>query len=160
MKVTKHKVVTIDYTVTNLQGAVIDSSDGSEPFAYIQGTGNIIPGLEQALEGRTQGETLTVSIPPELGYGLRDANLMQVVPRDRFDGIDALEVGMRFHAESDQGERVVTVVAIEGEDVTIDGNHPLAGETLEFGVTVVEVREPSEEELSHGHVHGPGGHHH
>lgn len=160
MKVSKDKVVTIDYTVTNSQGAVIDSSKGGEPFAYIQGGGNIIPGLEQALEGKTQGETLKISVPPELGYGLRDAALMQTVPRERFDGIEALEVGMRFHAESDQGEKMVTVIDIEGDDVTIDGNHPLAGETLEFGVTVIEVREPSEEELSHGHVHGPGGHHH
>lgn len=160
MNVSKNKVVIIDYTVTNSLGTVIDSSKGGEPFAFIHGTGNVIPGLEQALEGRASGEVLNVTVPPELGYGLRDAALMQVVPRDRFDGIEELEVGMRFHAESDQGERVVTVIDIDGEDVTIDGNHPLAGETLEFGVTVVEVRDASEEELSHGHVHGLGGHHH
>lgn len=160
MQIAKHKVVTIDYTLTDQHGSVIDSSRGDEPLAYIQGTGNIIPGLENALEGKAAGDAVSVSIPPEEGYGPRQDELRQAVPRERFDTEEQIEVGMRFQTMSEQGMQVVTVVAVDADHVTIDANHPLAGETLNFDVTIVEVRDATEEELEHGHVHGPGGHHH
>ena len=160
MQIAKHKVVTIDYTLTDDSGTVIDSSQGREPLAYIQGMNNIIPGLEAALEGKAAGDQLQVSIPPEDGYGERNDSLRQEVPRDRFDGAEGLEVGMQFHAQTEGGPLVVTVTGIDGDTVTVDGNHPLAGMTLNFDVKVVGVREPSAEEMDHGHVHGPGGHDH
>ncbi len=160
MQIAKHKVVTIDYTLTDDSGTIIDSSEGREPLAYIQGMNNIIPGLEAALEGKVAGDQLNVAIPPDQAYGERNDSLRQEVPKDRFDGAEDLEVGMQFHAQTEAGPLVVTVVGIEGDTVTVDGNHPLAGMTLTFDVKVVEVREASSEELDHGHVHGPGGHHH
>lgn len=159
MEISKHKVVTMDYTLTDEQGTTIDTSEGREPLAYIHGVGNIIPGLEAALEGRSAGEQLQVKIAPEDGYGDRDESLLQVVPRDRFD-VEDVNVGMQFHAQSDDGVNVVTVVAVTDQDVTVDANHPLAGVTLNFDVEVKEVRDATEEELAHGHVHGPGGHEH
>lgn len=159
MRIGKHTVVSIDYTLTGKDGTVLDSSKGQEPLAYLHGTGSIIPGLEDALEGKGKGDTLKVSVPPEKGYGLRDDKLLQQVPRRMFD-MQELEPGMRFHAESDHGVRVVTITAVEGDTVTVDANHPLAGETLTFDVTVMEVRAATEEELAHGHVHGAHGHHH
>ncbi len=159
MEISKHKVVTMDYTLTDEKGNTIDTSQGREPLAYIHGVGGIIPGLEAALEGRNPGEQLQVKIAPEDGYGDRDESLLQVVPRDRFDAED-VNVGMQFHAQGEQGVSVVTVVAVDDENVTVDANHPLAGVTLNFDVEVKEVREATEEELSHGHVHGPGGHEH
>ncbi|MBI3244355.1 MAG: peptidylprolyl isomerase [Chloroflexi bacterium] len=160
MQIAKHKVVTINYTLTDDEGKVIDSSKGGEPLAYIQGIGNLIPGLEAALEGRSSGDTLAVSISPEDGYGLRDEAMMQVVARDTFNSADELEIGMRFRAQLEGGTHVFTVVGVDGDEVTIDGNHPLAGMTLNFDVAVVDVREATAEELSHGHAHGPDGHGH
>lgn len=159
MEISKHKVVTMDYTLTDAQGNTIDTSRGREPLAYIHGVGGIIPGLEAALEGRSAGEQLQVTIPPEDGYGDRDESLLQVVPRDRFD-VEDVNVGMQFHAQSEQGVNVVTVVSVSDEDVTVDANHPLAGVTLNFDVEVKDVRDATEDELAHGHVHGPGGHEH
>jgi len=160
MQISKNKVVSIDYTLTGDDGNVIDTSEGREPLAYIQGVGNIIPGLENALEGKTTGDRLTVKVTPEEGYGARDEGLQQIVNRDQFQGVEDLEVGMQFHAQTNQGVGVVTITAIEGEDVTVDGNHPLAGQNLNFDVAIVEVRDATSEELEHGHVHGPGGHEH
>lgn len=161
MQIGKNKVATIDYTLTNAEGAVLDSSEGGEPMAYIQGIGNLIPGLEAALEGKSVGDALQVTIQPEQAYGVRDEDLVQVVDRSAFQGMRELEVGMQFHAQSDRGDtQVIWVADIDGDEITIDGNHPLAGETLNFDVKVVDVREATEEELDHGHVHGPGGHHH
>ena len=161
MQVAKHKVVIIDYTLTDDQGAVIDSSKGSEPLAYIQGMNNIIPGLENALTGKQAGDSLQVSVPPEEGYGERNDAMRQEVPRDMFDTSEQIQVGMQFHA-SDGGDNVhvVTVVDVTDTHVTVDGNHPLAGQTLNFDVTIVDVRDPTAEEMEHGHVHGPGGHNH
>jgi FKBP-type peptidyl-prolyl cis-trans isomerase SlyD len=160
MKVGKHKVVSIDYTLKDDDGTVIDSSQGGDPLAYIHGTGNIIPGLENALEGREQGENLSVSVAPGEGYGDRDDAMVQVVPRHLFEVESELQPGMQFQAHSDQGVSLVTITAVEGDQVTVDANHPLAGQNLHFDVTVVDVRDASEEELDHGHVHGPGGHQH
>lgn len=158
MQVAKHKVVTIDYTLTDGKGAVIGTSQGGEPFSYIHGTGSIIPGLEHALEGKSPGDTVAVSIPPEEAYGERDESLMVVIPRDRFEAAGGVEVGMQFETVAETGRRVVTVVKVEGDEVTVDANHPLAGATLNFDVTVVDVRDATSVELSHGHVHGSGTH--
>jgi FKBP-type peptidyl-prolyl cis-trans isomerase SlyD len=160
MQVSAQKVVSIHYTLTNDDGEVIDSSEGQAPLAYIHGEGNIIPGLEDALAGKSAGDTLKVSIPPEQGYGLRDEDLIQAVPKQAFHGVDEIQPGMQFHAESPDGGQLVTVVDIQDDMVILDGNHPMSGLTLNFDVQVTEVREATEEELEHGHVHGPGGHHH
>jgi FKBP-type peptidyl-prolyl cis-trans isomerase SlyD len=159
MRIAKHAVVSIDYTLTDAAGAVLDSSEGREPLAYIHGTGSIVVGLEEALEGKDKGASLKVSVPPAKGYGERDASLSQKVPRAMFD-VEKVEAGMRFHAQAEHGMHVVTVTAVDAESVTVDANHPLAGQTLNFEVKVVDVRAATEQELSHGHVHGAHGHDH
>ena len=160
MLIAQDKVVLIHYTLTNDKGEVLDSSSGGDPLAYLHGQGNIIPGLEKALEGRQEGDRLNVAVEPAEGYGERDDRLVQQVPRRQFGGAN-VQPGMQFHAQTSQGHaRVVTVTRIVGDMVTVDGNHPLAGEKLHFEVEVTGVRDASTEELEHGHVHGPGGHHH
>jgi len=160
MKVAENMVVLIDYTLTDNDGDVIDSSEGAGPLAYLHGAGNIIPGLEAALLGKEAGDDVKASIEPENAYGERQEEMKQDVPKELFGGVDNIEVGMQFQSETDQGPVMVTVVTIGEEMITDDGNHPLAGVHLNFDVTIREVREPSEEELEHGHVHGEGGHHH
>ena len=161
MLIAQDKVVLIHYTLKNDSGEVLDSSSGGDPLAYIHGQGNLIAGLEKALEGRQSGDKLNVSVEPSEGYGERDDSLVQQVPRRAFGGAPNVQPGMQFHAQTSQGHtRVVTVTRIQGDMVTVDGNHPLAGENLHFDVEVAEVRDATEEELEHGHVHGPGGHHH
>lgn len=160
MQIAKDKVASIEYTLTDNEGQVLDSSVGGEPLAYLHGAGNIIPGLEKALEGRQVGDTFTVSIAPAEGYGEKDDSLTQEVPRRMFAGVDEIEVGMQFHAQTDNGMQVITVAAVRDDIITVDANHPLAGQTLNFDVKVVEVRAATREELEHGHVHGAGGHHH
>jgi FKBP-type peptidyl-prolyl cis-trans isomerase SlyD len=160
MQVSAKKVVFIHYTLTSGDGEVIDSSEGHAPLAYIHGAGNIISGLESALLGKSVGDAFKVSIPPEEAYGLRDENLVQAVPRRAFQGVDEIEPGMQFHAESPNGGQLVTVVDVQGDTIILDGNHPMSGLTLNFDVQVTEIREATAEELAHGHVHGPGGHHH
>lgn len=160
MQIAKDKVVSIDYTLTDDEGTVLDSSQGREPLAYLHGAGNIIPGLESGLEGRSAGEQLQVKVAPADGYGERSDEAVQRVPRQLFEGVDEIQPGMQFHAESASGVQVVTVKAVEDDAVVIDVNHPLAGVTLNFDVKIVEVRDASAEELEHGHVHGAGGHHH
>ena len=160
MQIGKDKIVQIDYTLTGKDGQLLDSSKGGQPFAYLHGAGNIIPGLENALEGKSSGDQLNVSISPDQAYGHRSDQMVQKVPRSAFSGVADLKPGMRFQANTPDGARLLTVVAVEGEEVTIDANHPLAGETLNFDVTIVDVREATQEELSHGHAHGAGGAHH
>ena len=160
MQIAKDLVACIEYTLTDDAGTVIDSSVGGEPLAYLHGAGNIIPGLEDALEGKKVGDSFKVSIAPADGYGEKNEGLMQVVPKEMFQGVDTIEVGMQFHAQTDHGMQAITVVAVDGSNITVDGNHPLAGQNLNFDVKVVEVRAASAEELDHGHVHGAGGHHH
>jgi len=160
MQISKHKAVSIEYTLTNDSGEVLDTSEGQDPLAYLHGAGNLISGLEQALEGKTTGDEIKVTVAPEDAYGQRVDELVQTVSRDRFEGADELEVGMRFHASTDHGDTLVTITGVTDDEVTVDGNHPLAGETLHFDVKVVEVRDASEEEIDHGHIHGAGGHHH
>lgn len=160
MQIVNDKVVTIDYVLTDDQGNIIDRSEGGQ-FAYLHGAHNIIPGLEKALTGKTKGDRFNVAVSPEEGYGLRDESLTQVVPRNAFESPDDIAVGRQFHAQSPDGQPlVITVVAVAEDEVTIDGNHPLAGANLNFDISVVDVRDATAEELSHGHVHGPGGQDH
>jgi FKBP-type peptidyl-prolyl cis-trans isomerase SlyD len=159
VEITADRVVTIHYTLKDDTGTVLDSSAGGEPLAYIQGHGNLVPGLEKALEGKQGGETLAVSLAPADGYGVRDAALVQRVPKRTLQGSGEIKKGMQFQARTDDGMRLFTVTAVVGDMVTLDGNHPLADQTLHFNVDVISVREATGEELEHGHVHGAGGHH-
>ena len=160
MQIADKMVVTIDYTLKDDNGTILDNSTEGN-FAYLHGANNIIPGLENALTGKSAGDEVEVSVSPTEGYGEHNETMIQAVPRDMFDSEQEIEVGMQFHAESPEGEMiVVTVTDIEGDDVTVDGNHPLAGVNLNFGVKIIDIREASEEEIEHGHVHGPGDHHH
>lgn len=160
MVISKNKVVAIDYTLRNSEGEIIDASAEQEPLVYIQGIGNLIPGLEEMLEGKKVGDSFKAVIPPEKAYGEFDESLVQLIPSKHFAQIPNLEVGMQLQANMDGQVRIVTVTAIEESSVEIDANHPLSGETLDFDVTVKSIREASQEELDHGHVHGEGGHHH
>ena len=159
MEITNQKVVSIDYTLTGPDGQVLDTSQNRGPLTYLQGGGNIIPGLERQLEGKNIGDELKVTVPAADAYGERDERLVQPVPRDAFKDIEKIEPGMRFQASGPGGAQgVVTVVNVEPHRVTIDANHPLAGVPLTFDVKVVDVREPTAEERAHGHAHGPDGH--
>lgn len=159
MNIEKNKVALIEYTLTNEQGEEIDASNGN-PLAYLHGHGNLIPGLEKELEGKAVGDKFTTTVPAAEAYGDRVDQLVQTVPNSMFQGVDELEVGMRFEAQSEQGTHSVEVTAIDGDQVTVDGNHPLAGMPLTFEVEVTGVRESTEDELEHGHAHGAGGHQH
>lgn len=161
MQISEQKVVTMNYEVADDQGQLIDRSEEGGPLAYIHGNGQLIPGLETALEGRGKGDKVAVDVPPEQGYGERDEKGVQTVARNQFDDSVEIEVGMQFEAEDDdEGHQIVTVAAVDGENITLDTNHPLAGKNLRFEVEILDVRDASAEELSHGHVHGPGGHDH
>jgi FKBP-type peptidyl-prolyl cis-trans isomerase SlyD len=160
MTISQDSVVTIHYTLKDDSGEVIDSSAGGEPLAYLHGHGNIVPGLERELTGRNVGDKVSVRVSPAEGYGEYDKDLVQSVPRRALRGIKDVQPGMHLHAQTEQGQRTVTVTRIVGDMVTLDGNHPLAGKHLNFDVQVEDVRQATEEELSHGHVHGSHGHHH
>jgi FKBP-type peptidyl-prolyl cis-trans isomerase SlyD len=159
VQIAAQKVISIEYTLKDDSGSVIDSSNGRKPLTYIHGTGAIVPGLEQALEGKSVGETIDVSLTPEQGYGERDPKLVQNIPIRKLPDRKA-EVGMTFQVKTPEGPRLLVINAVKGDYATVDANHPLAGMNLNFQVKVVEVRDASEEELQHGHVHGPGGHEH
>jgi FKBP-type peptidyl-prolyl cis-trans isomerase SlyD len=160
MPIAQNDVVTIHYTLTDDADKVLDSSAGREPLAYLHGHGNIIPGLERALTGHDVGERLKVRVPAAEGYGEHDRALVQQVSRRTLKGIANLRVGMRLQAAAEHGHHPVTVTHIAGDMVTLDGNHPLAGQNLNFEVEITAVRAARDEELAHGHVHGDGGHHH
>ena len=161
MQIAKNSVVTLEYVLKDDSGTIIDQSTGDEPFAFIHGVGGIIPGLESALEGKQADDELSVTIEPDQAYGQRDDALIAEVPLERFEGVEEIQEGMQFHTASEDGTpHIVTVVDISDGVVKVDGNHPLAGVTLNFDVKVLEVREATAEELDHGHVHGPGGHQH
>jgi FKBP-type peptidyl-prolyl cis-trans isomerase SlyD len=160
MQIAANMVATIDYTLTNDAGETLDSSQDGQ-FCYLHGASNIIPGLEDALAGKSAGDEVTVAVEPEEGYGLRDDAMMQTVSRAMFGTDQDIEVGMQFHAESPQGETMtISVTRVEGDDITVDGNHPLAGINLNFNVKVVDIRAATQEEIQHGHAHGPHDDHH
>ena len=160
MKIAENHVVTLNYTLKDNDDNIIDKSDDGS-FCYLHGASNIIPGLENALTGKSSGDELSVSVAPEEGYGPRDDARIQEVPRDAFPPEITIEPGMQFNAQGPEGQDVmVTIAKVDGDTVTVDGNHPLAGVTLNFDVTIADIRDASAEELEHGHVHGPNGHHH
>jgi FKBP-type peptidyl-prolyl cis-trans isomerase SlyD len=160
MQIAERTVASFNYTLTNDAGDVLDSSEGRAPLAYLHGAGNIVPGLEKEMTGHQAGDKFNVVVPPEEGYGLPNPMLIQVVPKEAFQGVDKLDVGMEFQAQTAQGPLGVVITKIDNDEVTVDGNHPLAGQTLHFAIEVTDVRDASLEELAHGHVHGAGGHHH
>ena len=154
-------VVSMHYKLTDNDGNVLDNSEGNDPLAYLHGSKNIIAGLESALVGKVEGDEVQVKVAPKEGYGVINPELIQTVPKESFQGVEKIEAGMGFEAEGPDGQiQRIVVKKVEGEDVTIDGNHPLAGMDLNFDVKIVEVREASKEEKEHGHVHGVGGHQH
>lgn len=157
MQITEGTVVSMEYALRNDEGAIIDQSQPDQPLTYLHGHRNIIPGLENELSGKSVGDQVEVRVSPEEGYGEKNPALEQVVPKERFQGIENIEVGMQFQASTDQGPVSVRVVNVDDEEVTVDGNHPLAGEHLNFNVTIQEVRAATEEEIAHGHVHQSSG---
>ncbi len=147
-------VVSMHYTLKDDDGNVINSSVGEQPLTYLHGAGNIIPGLEKALLGKVQGDSMDVKVDPAEGYGDMVPELIQVIDKSAFQEVEAIEPGMEFQAQSPDGDmRTIVVRAVEGEEVTIDGNHPLAGMDLHFAVEITAVREATQEEIDHGHAH-------
>jgi FKBP-type peptidyl-prolyl cis-trans isomerase SlyD len=159
MKVKNDNVVSFHYTLKNNQGDIIDDSADSTPLDYLHGHGNIIAGLENELAGKEAGDHINVTLPPEKAYGGYNPSLVQKVAQNDLQGIVEIQVGMQLQVDTNDGPAVVFVTEIVGDQITLDGNHPLAGETLHFEVEVVEIREATQEELTHGHAHQPGGHH-
>ena len=160
MQIALNSVVTLHYTLKDNEGNLIDQSDDGS-FLYLHGAMNIIPGLENALLGKATGDEVSVSVSPEEGYGVKDPERIQEVPKEMFEGNEDIQAGVQFHAQSPDGAAVVvTVVEVKDDVVVIDGNHALAGVDLNFDVKIIEVREASDEEVTHGHVHGPHGHQH
>lgn len=160
MQIEENTVAYIEYELTNDEGEVMDSSKGRAPLGYVHGTGSLIPGLEAELAGKGPGDAFRVRVPCEQAYGERTEAMVQTVGRDQLPREVDVEVGMRFHAESQAGMHIVTVVGVEDDVVTLDANHPMAGIDLNFDVKVVDVRAATDDEIEHGHVHGPGGHEH
>ena len=158
MKIEKNSVASFDYTLKDDEGSVLDTSDGREPLAYLHGAGNIIPGLENELQGREVGDSFSTSIEPKDAYGEYSDELIFVVTKDKFSDPDQVEEGLRFQAEVGGEARLCTVSKIDGEEVEVNANHPLAGMALHFDVTVRDIREATTDEIEHGHVHE--GHHH
>ena len=160
MNISDKTVATIDYTLKDAAGVIIETTEGDQPLVYLHGVGTILPTLEGALAGKQAGDRVELTLTPEDGYGERDAELIEVVDRSQFPDAEDLAVGMMFHVPTEEGDVTVTISDIDGDNVTIDGNHPLAGETLQFDILVREVRDATTEELEHGHAHGEGGHQH
>ena len=154
-------VVTMHYKLALDDGQVVDSSEGSDPLAYLHGSGNIVPGLESAMSGKQVGDKFDVAVVPEEGYGARHEEAVQTVPRGMFPPDAQLEAGIQFQATDEEQRPVMgTIKEVADETVTVDFNHPLAGHTLNFSIEIVEIRAASDEEKEHGHVHGKGGHNH
>lgn len=154
------KVVSFHYTLKDNKGEVLESSHGDEPLSFLEGSGQIIPGLEKAMQGMQLGDKKSVEVKAQEAYGDRDLELILQVPREQIPKPD-VTVGDRFHAGTEQGHsQVVVVTAVSDTHVTVDANHPLAGQDLQFDVEVTAVRDATPEEVEHGHAHGPDGHHH
>ncbi|MDH5720149.1 MAG: peptidylprolyl isomerase [Spirochaetia bacterium] len=158
MEISNNKVVAFNYVLKNKDGEILDNTE-NEPLHYIHGYGNIIPGLEKALLGKKKDDKFDITIPPEEAYGIRDDANVQKIERAQFEpGVEITE-GMRFQSQTEAGMQIFTVIAVDDNLITLDGNHPLAGETLDFSVEVGEIRDATEEEIQHGHVHIPGQEH-
>ncbi|MBU0655707.1 MAG: peptidylprolyl isomerase [Gammaproteobacteria bacterium] len=159
MQIAENSVVTMTYTLTDDQGQVLDQADASQPFVYLHGSQNIISGLEDALTGKQANDSMQVTIAPEDAYGVRDERMTQQIPRDMFGDVPAevLVPGAKFQAHTNGGIEVITIAAVDGDMITIDANHPLAGVTLTFDLTILDVRLATADELAHGHVHAHGG---
>jgi FKBP-type peptidyl-prolyl cis-trans isomerase SlyD len=158
VKITKNTVASFEYTLKNDGGEVLDSSEGGAPLAYIHGNGNLVPGLEKELEGKAVGDEFSVHVAAAEAYGERDDAMIQTVSREQLPTEVDIEVGLQLQAESEGHRHVLTVVGVEGDEIRLDGNHPLAGVPLNFKVKVVDVRDATDEEIEHGHAHGPDGH--
>ncbi len=156
MNISKHKVASIHYTLTDNSGTILDTSSGREPLVYLHGAGNLIMGMEEGLEGKSKGDKFQLKIPAAKGYGEKDPAMTQKVPRSAF-GDQEVRVGSQFSGNNNE---VVTVTEVNLDSVTVDANHPLAGVELNFAIEILDVREATPEEESHGHVHGAGGHQH
>jgi FKBP-type peptidyl-prolyl cis-trans isomerase SlyD len=159
MEIADKTVVSFEYTLKDDAGKVLDTSDGREPLTYLHGQGNIIPGLEKALAGKTTGDSLEVTVGPDEGYGRRDESLIRNIPVRKLSDKNPV-AGRRYRAQLEEGVGIVVVTSVKGDYATVDANHPLADKTLHFSVKITEVRAATDEEITHGHVHGAGGHHH
>jgi FKBP-type peptidyl-prolyl cis-trans isomerase SlyD len=159
MIVARNRVVSIEFTLTGEDGAVIDTSAGDEPLSYIHGTGTLVDALEAAMEGKGPSDKVSLTLPPEKAYGVRDDSIVFTVPRTQFPADEEPEVGMEVMLQGDGEGRMVTIVELNDDEVTLDGNHPLAGLTLRFDVEIVDVRDATPEEIEHGHAHDEHGHH-
>ncbi|MBU2869624.1 peptidylprolyl isomerase [Colwellia sp. E2M01] len=153
MKIAKNSVVVMHYAVSDSEGTLIDSSYEDKPMAIIQGTGYLIPGLDNALIDHQVGDTFEVAVACADAYGERHDDYVQTVPREVLSGVEDLALGTQLRATTDEGEQTVIVIDVQDDVITVDGNHPLAGLDLSFDVEIIEVREATEEELAHGHVH-------
>lgn len=159
--ITKDTAVLFNYVLKDDNGNVLDKSPEGQPLAYLHGHRNIIPGLEKQLEGKSAGETLTAVVEPSEAYGEYEEQAVQEVPRENFQGVDDIKVGMQFQSQSNDGHvMLVTVKDVNDKTVVVDANHPMAGKRLTFDVEIVEVRAATADEINHGHVHGVGGVHH
>ena len=147
MQISDNAVVSIHYTLTRPGGYIIESSRDGDPLSYIHGTQALVPGLESAMVGKAAGDRVSVSVKPEEGYGLRSDELIQTIPRNIFHFDGEIEPGMRFQADTGNGVELVTVMQVNEEEIIVDANHPMAGETLNFDVDIIAVREASKEEI-------------
>jgi FKBP-type peptidyl-prolyl cis-trans isomerase SlyD len=156
----KNKVVTFHYTLKNADGEQMESSRDREPMSYLHGANNIIRGLEKAMEGHEAGDEFSVTVEPEEAYGIRNEKNVQRIPMKRLKGIGKVSVGQVLNLQTNKGQVQVTVIKVGRFNIDVDGNHPLAGQQLTFDVEITGIRDASEEEIKHRHVHGPGGHQH
>lgn len=155
MKIADNSVVTINYTLKDSEGNILDTTEGKGPLSYIHGVGYLIPGVEKKLDGKKTGENISFIVEPEEGYGVRDDTLIQNIPIDQFEDPNELDVGMEFEAQTEYGLIIVTIIGLEDDQVIVDGNHPLSGKTLNFDIEIISVREASVEELDEGEIKEP-----
>lgn len=161
MPIGANKVVTLNFTLKDEQGNILDTTENAQPFSYISGQEQILPKLEAEVDTMLIGGKKHISIPAAEAYGEYNEEVVQVVGRENFPQDFLLEVGMQYIASAPDGTKMpFTITNVEGDDITIDFNHPLAGKDLEFDIELLDVRDATPEELAHGHVHGPDGHHH
>lgn len=159
MQITVNSVVSFNYVIKEASGEQLETS-GGQPMTYLHGQNSLLPGLEKALDGKAAGDKFAVTLTPEDAFGELRADSELRVPISQLQGSKKWKPGMTAVIHTNQGHQQVTVLKVGHTMATVDTNHPMAGKTLVFDLEVVEVREPSAEELQHGHAHGPGGHHH